>query len=138
FQVEKQPASPGPALIEVRDLVVTNERDELAVNGVSLTVRQGEVVGIAGVQGNGQTELVEALTGLRSVVRGSVSFLGKDITRASARERHLLGIAHVPEDRQRSGMVGEFDIAENMVLDSYYDEPYSSGVTMHWAAVHKV
>jgi len=138
FQVEKRPARPGPALLEVRDLMVTNERDELAVDGVSLTVRQGEVVGVAGVQGNGQTELVEALAGLRPIVRGSVSFLGRDITRASARERHLLGIAHVPEDRHRSGMVGEFDIAENMVLDSYYDEPYSTGLTMHWPAVHKV
>ncbi len=138
FQVEKQLAKPGRALIEAHNLAATNERDELAVDGVNLTVREGEVVGIAGVQGNGQTELVEALTGLRPLMRGTVSFLGRDITRASTRERHVLGIAHIPEDRQRSGMVGEFDIAENMVLDSYYDEPFSTGLTMHWAAVHKV
>ncbi len=138
FQVEKEPAKPGRALLEARDLSALDERDEVAVDGVSLTVREGEVVGIAGVQGNGQTELVEALTGLRPLAGGTVSFLGQDITRALARERHRLGIAHIPEDRWRSGMVGEFDIAENMVLDSYYDEPYSSGITMHWATVHRV
>ena len=138
FEVEKEPAKPGRALLEARDLTIANERDELVVEGVDLTVREGEVVGVAGVQGNGQTELVEALAGLQPLVGGTVSFLGKDITGASARTRHLLGIAHIPEDRQREGMVGEFDIAENMVLDSYYDEPYSSGIAMHWAAVHSV
>jgi general nucleoside transport system ATP-binding protein len=138
FEVEKRPVRPGRALLEARHLAVRNERDELAVNGVELTVREGEVVGIAGVQGNGQTELVEALTGLRPLVHGAVSFLGHDITGASTRSRHNLGIAHIPEDRQHDGMIGEFDIAENMVLDSYYEEPYSSGITMHWTAVHNV
>ncbi len=138
FEVEKQPAKPGRALLEVSGLAAMNERQELAVDGVDLTVREGEVVGIAGVQGNGQTELVEALTGLRLPLRGRVSFLGEDITKASARHRHNAGIAHVPEDRQRSGLIGEFDIAENMVLDSYYDEPYSHGFSMDWPAVHKV
>jgi ABC-type uncharacterized transport system ATPase subunit len=138
FQVEKAPAKPGRALLAAHDLTVVNERDEIAVDGVDLVVHESEVVGIAGVQGNGQTELVEALTGLRPVVHGTISFLEQDITRVSTRERHRLGIAHIPEDRWRSGMVGEFDIAENMVLDSYYDEPYSSGIAMHWAAVHKV
>ena len=138
FEVDKQPAKPGRALLEVRGLAAMNERRELAVDGVDLSVREGEVVGIAGVQGNGQTELVEALTGLRMPVGGTVSFLGRDITRASARQRHLDGIAHIPEDRQHEGMIGEFDIAENMVLDSYYDEPYSHGFSMDWPAVHKV
>ncbi len=138
FEVEKQAAKPGRALLEVHGLTAVDERDEIAVDGVDLTVHEGEVVGIAGVQGNGQTELVEALTGLRPLAHGTVSFLGQDITRASTRQRHLLGIAHIPEDRQRAGMVGEFDIAENMVLDSYYDEPYSHGIAMDWAAVHKV
>jgi simple sugar transport system ATP-binding protein len=138
FQIDKGPSRPGRVLLDARDIAVVDERDEIAVDGVSLTVREGEIVGIAGVQGNGQTELVEALTGLRPPARGAISFLGQEITRASPRERHRLGIAHIPEDRWRSGLVGEFDIAENMVLDSYYDEPYSSGVTMHWGAVHKV
>ena len=138
FEVEKKPAHPGRPLLEARGLTVVNEREELAVDGVDLAVHEGEVVGIAGVQGNGQTELVEALTGLRSLVRGTVAFLGEDITTASTRKRHRLGIAHIPEDRQHSGIIGEFDIAENMVLDSYYDWPYSSGALMHWSEVHKV
>ena len=138
FQVEKRAATPGRDLLQAKALRVLNDRDELAIDGVDLTVREGEVVGVAGVQGNGQTELVEALTGLRPLVRGTVSFLGHDITGASARERHLMGVAHVPEDRIRSGIIGEFDIAENMVLDSYYQEPYSSGIAMNWAEVHKV
>ncbi len=138
FDVDKKPFNPGRPLLEVAHLRVRNERGELAVNDVSLTVHEREVVGIAGVQGNGQTMLVEALTGLRSATGGKVAFLGDDITRASARARHKLGIAHIPEDRQREGMVGEFDIAENMVLDSYYDEPYSTGITMHWGAVNKI
>ncbi len=138
FDVEKKPATPGRPLIEVKGLSVANERDEVAVNGIDLTVHEGEVVGIAGVQGNGQTELVEALTGLREPARGAVSFLGTDITKASARVRHKLGIAHIPEDRQRSGMIGEFDIAENMVLDSYYDDRFSSGIRLRWKDVHKV
>jgi len=138
FQVEKVPAHPGRPLLETSNLAALDEREEIAVDGVDLAVREGEVVGVAGVQGNGQTELVEALTGLRPPVRGTVSLLGQDITRASARERHRLGIAHIPEDRQRAGMIGEFDIAENMVLDSYYDEPYSHGMIMDWAAVHNV
>jgi ABC-type uncharacterized transport system ATPase subunit len=138
FEVEKKPAHPGRPLLEARGLTVVNEREEVAVDGVDLAVHEGEVVGIAGVQGNGQTELVEALTGLRSLVHGTVAFLGEDITTASTRKRHRLGIAHIPEDRQHSGVIGEFDIAENMVLDSYYDWPYSSGVLMHWSEVHKV
>ena len=132
FVVDKRTTKPGPNLIEVRGLTVLNERDELAVDGVDFDIRAGEVVGIAGVQGNGQTELVEALTGLRPVVSGSVSFLGEDITNTSARERHRRGIAHVPEDRQRSGMVAEFTVAENCVLDSYYEPRFSSGLVMRW------
>ena len=138
FEVEKKPAHPGRPLLEARGLTVVNEREELAGDDGDLAVHEGEVVGIAGVQGNGQTELVEALTGLRSLVRGTVAFLGEDITTASTRKRHRLGIAHIPEDRQHSGIIGEFDIAENMVLDSYYDWPYSSGALMHWSEVHKV
>ena len=138
FSVDKNPAGVGGPLLEVKGLTVLDERDEVAVDGVDFSVRAGEVVGIAGVQGNGQTELVEALTGLRPVARGTVSFLGEDITRASARHRHRLGIAHIPEDRWRSGMIAEFDIAENMVLDSYYDDRFSSGISLRWADVHEV
>ncbi|MGH6926370.1 MAG: ABC transporter ATP-binding protein [Propylenella sp.] len=137
FDVEKKAVEPGKMLLDVRGLQVLDEREELAVKGVDLQVRAAEIVGIAGVQGNGQTELVEALTGLRPPVRGTVSFLGEDVTQASARRRHQLGMAHIPEDRQRSGIIGTFDIAENMVLDCYYDERFSSGFALHWPYVHQ-
>ena len=137
FAVEKKPYAPGEVLLEVEDLTVLTESDAVAVNAVDLEVRSGEIVGIAGVQGNGQSELVEALTGVRRVAGGSVRFLGSDITRASARERHRLGIAHVPEDRQRDGLIAAFTIAENMVLDTYYDARFSRGPMMDWNAVNR-
>ena len=137
FAVEKKPYAPGEVLLEVEDLTVLTESDAVAVDALDFTVRSGEIVGIAGVQGNGQSELMEALTGVRRVAGGTVRFLGRDITRASARERHRLGIAHVPEDRQRDGMIAAFTIAENMVLDSYYDDRFSHGPMMDWNAVNK-
>lgn len=136
FDVDKGPLKPGKPLLEARSLKVLNDRDEVAVNDVSVTVHSGEVVGIAGVQGNGQTELVEALTGLRTLIGGTVQFDGTDIAKASARERHRLGMAHIPEDRQRSGLIESFTLAENMVLDTYYDDRFSSGVMMHWPDVY--
>jgi simple sugar transport system ATP-binding protein len=95
-------------------------------------VRSGEIVGIAGVQGNGQTELVEAITGLMLPIAGKVMIGDHDITLASPRRLHQLEVAHVPEDRQRDGLVLSFDLVENLVLDSYYDRPYSRGVVMDW------
>ncbi len=136
FEVEKRHAPPGEPLLVAKGLKAINERDEIAVDDVDLTIRAGEIVGVAGVQGNGQTELVEALTGLRPLAAGSISFLGEDITKVSTRERHRRGIAHIPEDRQRSGIVGSFTIAENAVLDSYYDHRFSSGITLRWKDVY--
>jgi ABC-type uncharacterized transport system ATPase subunit len=136
FTVAKREHKPGEELLNVSGLRVLNERDEEVVQGIDFAVAEGEIVGIAGVQGNGQTELVEALTGLRPAAGGTISFLGADITKASARERHKLGIAHVPEDRQRSGMIAEFSVAENCILDSYYEPRFSSGVVMRWPYVH--
>ncbi|MEQ8695956.1 MAG: ABC transporter ATP-binding protein [Bauldia litoralis] len=137
FTVDKAPKEPGPDLLEIKNLKVLNDRHEVAVDNVSLNVRAGEIVGIAGVQGNGQTELVEALTGLRPTVGGAITFLGEDVTRASTRDLHARGIAHVPEDRQRDGLIEDFTIAENMVLDSYYDDRFSTGLNMHWQKVHE-
>lgn len=134
--VEKKPAMPGEVQLEVADLSVLNEREEFAVNDVSLSVRAGEIVGIAGVQGNGQTELVEAITGMRPVATGRLTFLGNDITHASTRDCHKLGMAHIPEDRHRSGMIGEFTIAENMVLNTYYDKRFSDGISLRWPDVY--
>jgi ABC-type uncharacterized transport system ATPase subunit len=138
FTVDKKPAKPGRVILEAKALRVLSDLEDVAVDGMDLTVRAGEVVGIAGVQGNGQTELVEAFTGLRHAVGGTITLDGSAISRASARERHTLGIAHVPEDRQRMGLIGEFDIAENMILDTYYDHRFASGITLRWADVHKV
>ncbi len=132
--VSKEPAQPKDVVLAVTDLVVLDERDHPAVNGVSFEVRSGEIVGVAGVQGNGQTELVEALTGLRPALSGSVTISGSDVTAADPRRIHNLSVAHVPEDRQRSGLVLKFTVAENMVLDTYHDEPYSSGLAMDWEA----
>ncbi len=130
--VSKAPAQPGDPVLEVEDLVVLDDRNHRRVDGVSFQVRAGEIVGIAGVQGNGQTELVEALTGLRPALSGRVRLLGEDITDDSPREIHMDSVAHVPEDRQRSGLVLDFTVAENLVLNSYYAEPFSRGVVMNW------
>ncbi|KGF67689.1 heme ABC transporter ATP-binding protein [Hoeflea sp. BAL378] len=137
FDVVKAPYRPGPVLMETSDLVVLNENGSTAVDHVDFAVRSGEIVGIAGVQGNGQTALVEALTGLREVAGGSIHFAGADITRASPRERHRMGIAHIPEDRQRTGIIPSFTVAENMVLDTYYDDRFSSGMQIRWDKVQE-
>jgi simple sugar transport system ATP-binding protein len=137
FEVEKAQAKPGAPLLDLKGLRVNSGRGDVAVSDVSFTVREGEVVGIAGVQGNGQTELVEAITGLRVPAGGTIAFRGRDITKVSSRERHRLGMAHIPEDRRLSGIISEFNIAENMILDSYYDNRFSSAVTLRWPDVYK-
>lgn len=135
FDVVKAPYQPGPVRLEASDLLVLNENGSIAVDHIELSVKSGEIVGIAGVQGNGQTALVEALAGLRDVVGGAVHFDGMDITRASPRERHRMGIGHIPEDRQRTGIIPAFTVAENMVLDTYYDDRFSSGMQIRWDKV---
>jgi general nucleoside transport system ATP-binding protein len=137
FAVDKDEAHPGKPMLEISNVVMLDENDDFALDHVSLTVRSGEVVGVAGVQGNGQTELVEAITGLEHVASGTIIFDGEDITRASVRDRHFRGMAHIPEDRHKSGMIGSFTIAENMVLNSYYLAPYSKGAAIDWGAVQK-
>jgi len=135
--VDKNPHAPGEVVLEVRDLSVLDADGRTMVDSVSFSVRAGEVVGIAGVQGNGQTELVDALTGLRNSTRGTVALDGQDITSASPRVRHAKGIAHIPEDRQRQGLVGGLSVAENLVLTRYHDEEFSNGIIMDWPAAHR-
>jgi simple sugar transport system ATP-binding protein len=125
LQVEKAPAHPGETVLQVQDLEVLDDRGNLVVRGVSFQVRAGEVLGVAGVQGNGQTELVQALTGLRSPVAGQVRILGADLTGASPRRVLEQGVAHVPEDRQRDGLVLTFPVADNLVLNTYYVPPFA-------------
>ncbi|HLM64902.1 MAG TPA: ABC transporter ATP-binding protein [Acidimicrobiales bacterium] len=123
--VDKDPSDPGEPVLDVRDLVVTDERGHRVVDGLSLDVRAGEIVAVAGVQGNGQTQLVEALTGLRSPDGGTVVLDGVDVTGANPDDLFDAGLAHVPEDRQRDGLIGPFDLASNMVLNQLGQAPFS-------------
>lgn len=137
FDLPKNAFAPGRALLEVAGLTVLRDSDEVAVDHVDLTVRSGEIVGIAGVQGNGQTALIEALTGVRPSATGSIRLDGREITKASARKRHALGMAHIPEDRQHNALIANFSVAENMVLDTYYDDRFSKGPRINWPQVYE-
>jgi simple sugar transport system ATP-binding protein len=125
LRVDKKPAQPGEPLLEVEDLKVIDDRGLEAVRGVSLTVRGGEIVGLAGVDANGQSELIDAITGLRPVHSGRVRVGGKDITNATSREAIDTGVGHIPEDRHRRGLVLPFTLAENLALHDYRKEPES-------------
>ncbi len=137
LSVTKGEATPGEPVLQIRDLQVLDDRLQVAVDGVSLDVRAGEVLGVAGVQGNGQTELVAAITGLREVKGGKVLINGKDVTNASPRAITEAGSAHVPEDRQEDGLVLSFSIADNLVLNTYYLPPYAHGLSMHDEVIRK-
>jgi general nucleoside transport system ATP-binding protein len=126
LRVEKTPAKPEHAVLEVKGLNVAGKHG-LAVDGVTFTVRAGEIVGIAGIEGNGQTELIEALAGLARPSGGGVSFEGKDITNLSARKLKELGIAHIPEDRHKRGLLLNSDLSENLILGVHHREPVASG-----------
>jgi simple sugar transport system ATP-binding protein len=123
--VDKEPAKPKEEVLKVEALKVRDQRDLETVRGVSFTVHAGEILGIAGVQGNGQTELAEALTGLRGVESGKISLSDKDLTGKTPRAFTETGLAHIPEDRQKHGLVLSYTIADNMVLCDYYKPPFS-------------
>jgi ABC-type uncharacterized transport system ATPase subunit len=141
LRVEKTPAKPGGPELSVRNLSIVTAEGGKAVDNVSFEVRQGEILGIAGVEGNGQTELIEALAGLRdpSQLSGEIRFEDRDITRQGARLRRELGIAHIPEDRHRRGLLLEFDLAENSILGVHYRKPVVSyaGVFLDNRAIRK-
>jgi simple sugar transport system ATP-binding protein len=128
LEVNKAPAQVKDKVLEVKDLVVLDDLNSVAVNKVSFDVRGGEIVGIAGVQGNGQTELVKAITGLSHPTEGELDLLGHDITRATPRTITEIGSAHIPEDRQMDGLVLTATIADNLVLNTYYLEPFAKNV----------
>jgi general nucleoside transport system ATP-binding protein len=125
LRVEKAPATPGDVMLSVEDLHVVDERGIEKVRGVSFVVRTGEVVGIAGVDGNGQSELIDAITGLAKIQRGKVRVAGREVQGAGARGMLDAGVGHIPEDRQRRGLVLEFSIAENIALHDYGRPPDS-------------
>jgi simple sugar transport system ATP-binding protein len=125
LRVEKGASSCGGTVLEVKDLRVKDDRGLDAVNGVTFDVCGGEIVALAGVSGNGQTELIDAIVGLRRPGEGSIKLEGTDITRASARSSIEAGVSHVPEDRHRRGLVLEFDLAENLILGDHRIAPYA-------------
>jgi simple sugar transport system ATP-binding protein len=153
LRVSKEPATPGEAVLRVSDLVVASAATSApapapargagaapadsghAVNGLSFEVRAGEILGIAGVQGNGQTELCEALMGLLPPLAGSVTLDGHDITHATPRARLDAGIAYIPEDRREDGLVGSFSVAENLILNSYDRAPFAKGIRLDLPAI---
>jgi simple sugar transport system ATP-binding protein len=123
--IDKGPATPGPVVLRATDLTVEDDRGITTVNGLDLEVRAGEVFGIAGVQGNGQRELVEALVGMRTKLGGTVEIEGQDVTHATPRDVLDLAVAHVPEDRGKHGVVGDFSVADNLVLNRYWRTPFA-------------
>jgi len=131
LRVSKEPAKPGDVVLDVQDLSVAGERGERSsVRDVSFQVRAGEILGMAGVQGNGQTELCEALMGLRPST-GSVLLNGTDLSHAPTRVRLHAGIGYVPEDRSEDGLVADFSVADNLILDLYDQPPYASGIALN-------
>jgi simple sugar transport system ATP-binding protein len=134
--VDKGPASPADVVLEVSGLTADDQRHQPALRGVDLSVRAGEVLGVAGVQGNGQTELVEVLTGLLPATGGSVRILNQDVTNVKPREVTELGVAHIPEDRQRDGLVLSFPIYDNLILQTYYLPPFSERAGIQFDRVY--
>lgn len=135
LKVEKKPAKLGDVVFEVKNLSVFDQRGLEAVRDVSFQVKAGEILGIAGVQGNGQTELVEALTGLRTPHHGSVRLGGIDVTASPPRPMIEHGLAHIPEDRQRHGLVLSFPVADNLILCTYYQPPFARNYIIQNKAV---
>jgi simple sugar transport system ATP-binding protein len=142
LRVEKPEPKVGEPELVVSNLTLTKRDGSKPINDVSFQVRKGEIVGIAGVEGNGQTELIEALAGLTEPghLRGEINFEGKNITRAGARSRRELGIAHIPEDRHRRGLLLDFTLAENSILGVHYRPPIAAavgGVFLDESAIHQ-
>jgi len=133
--VEKKAAQPGEPILSVRNLVVLNEAGAVAVDDVSFEVCAGEILAVAGVEGNGQSYLVRALTGLAKIADGRVMVRGSDTTNGTPRRVLQAGVGHIPEDRLRDGLVGGFSIAENLVLDTYAGDPYSHGGALNWGRI---
>lgn len=135
FSVDKKEQEAGETVLSIHNLVVEDNRGIEALKGFSLDVKRGEILGIAGVDGNGQSELVEALTGLRKIKSGSVVLNGKDISKSTVREIIDNGMSCIPEDRQKRGLVLDFDISENMILENYRQEPMSKGGLLNFKTV---
>ncbi|MEA5408079.1 ATP-binding cassette domain-containing protein [Haloarculaceae archaeon H-GB2-1] len=137
LDVEKPPSSPGDVGLEVSDLTVTDDRGVDQVSSLDFQIREGEVFGIAGVDGNGQSELVEAITGLDVPDEGRVYFDGADVTTDSRRDRIEQGMAYIPEDRQHRGLVMDFELLQNGLLGSQHDPDFAPGGRIDWATLRQ-
>jgi simple sugar transport system ATP-binding protein len=135
FRLDKKEAQPGSVVLDIADLYVKDDRKLMAVNGLSLALHAGEILGVAGVEGNGQRELVEALTGMRPTVKGTFTILGHEATGSSPHAIHNLGVSHVPEDREKDGLIATLSIEENLVLNQYRNQPFAHGWVRNIEAV---
>ncbi|MFC3932753.1 ABC transporter ATP-binding protein [Streptococcus dentapri] len=137
FKTDKIAANPKNTTLAIKDLIVNENRGVPAVKGLSLDVRGGEILGIAGIDGNGQTELIQAITGLRKPKSGSIQIKGTDVTHLSPRQITEMSVGHIPEDRHRDGMILEMTLAENMALQTYYKEPFSHHGILDYGFINK-
>lgn len=137
FKVDKKEAEPKDVVLDIRDLTSRNKDNKPVLDGLNLQVRAGEIVGIAGVDGNGQSELIEAITGLRKVESGTIQLNGKDIKNESPRHISESGVGHIPEDRHKHGLVLDFSVSENMVLESYFKAPFSKNGFLNFEEIDK-
>lgn len=136
FKTEKKAPQPQGVVLEIKDLYVNENRGVEAVKGLSLNVRAGEIVGIAGIDGNGQSELIQAITGLRKVKSGFINILGQDVVGKSPRKITEMQVSHVPEDRHRDGLVLDMSISENIALQSYYKVPFSKNGILNYNQIY--
>ena len=136
FTTEKNPPQPKEVILSIKDLVVNENRGIPAVKNLSLDVRAGEIVGIAGIDGNGQSELIQAITGLRKVKSGTINIKGKDVVGLPPRKITEMKVSHVPEDRHRDGLVLDMTISENIALQTYYKEPLSKNGILNYTNIH--
>ena len=138
--VDKKPANPGNDVLRVESIKVLDDRQQVAVDSVSFSVRAGEIFAIAGVQGNGQTEIAEAIIGLRPVVKGwgAISLNGEHIDHMNVRQRLEAGIGYVPEDRNKDGLVGDFSISENLMLNGSYGKPFAKGISIDFKNLDRI
>ncbi|WP_175638901.1 ABC transporter ATP-binding protein [Metabacillus schmidteae] len=136
FKTEKKPAKPQEDVLTISGLTVKDNRQVPMVNSLSLSVRAGEIVGIAGVDGNGQSELIEAITGLRKADSGTIKLNNKEITNMHPRKITKTGVGHIPQDRHKHGLVLDFPIGENMVLQTYYKQPFSKKGVLSFKTIY--
>jgi ABC-type uncharacterized transport system ATPase subunit len=137
LNVKKEIAKPKDPVLNVENLTIVNKNKKVEVDDISFDVRAGEILGIAGVQGNGQTELVRCLTGLMKAESGKISIIGKETTHSDPRQITELGVAHIPEDRQKDGLVLQSPVQDNLVLNTYYQEPFAKGIVLQPKVIQK-